>query len=169
LIRGDGEDERRVQLKSDVIGHDTTLVEIRSAFEKNPTIKNFLTENALQSSQWSADSEDLRDMVEIRSDAAVQVVLKGSNQFWIPLEYESSLKSVNRCQQKLANYYNRYDGEVVFFICKNEAVLKRMREIEMELSKEQEPKMYFALLADVLISPTRLTFQTLSGSRHTFA
>ena len=158
---------RQRQLKSSSVDHDLALVDIRQCFQKNQAVKRFYPENLLQSAHKYAGSEEFRDCVALRSDAVVELLMQGKYRFLVPIEYEASFKELERCHQKLLNYYIKYDGDVVFFICRNDAIRKRFVKIEQELSHQFKPKVYFGLLSDVQKSPTRLTFVKAKGDQYT--
>jgi hypothetical protein len=163
-----GVNDRRRQLQSDSIDHDLTLADLRERFEKNSIVQRVLLENELQSSHEHSSFDELLHLIRIRSDAAVEILVNRQDRYWIPLEYESTLKSIERCKAKLREYYLGYSGAIVFFICKDETVLSRMKVIDRELSKDSRSKMYFALVKDVLSSESKLKFETASGAIRTF-
>jgi hypothetical protein len=168
FLHGNGSEAPREQLKSDCIEHDLALVNIRIRFEENPAVRSFLTENTLQSAGESDLPNEVRPWIGLRPDAAVEVIEQDHETMFVPLEYESSLKSIDRCRNKLRDYYVLHGGSAVFFICSDENVLRRMLKVDRELSAEYRPKMYFSLLSDVLQARDTLPFQKSDGTKHAF-
>lgn len=162
FVLREGENDRRRQLTSDSIGHDLALVDIRLALARNPAVTAFVTENLLQSCQEYSEDVELEDLVSLRVDGAVQIKA-GSRRTIAPIEYEASLKSRERCRDKIEGFYANYDGSLVIFVCKDESILKRMREIDKDVCQNRPSKMYFSLLKNVIESSSKLLLQTPDG------
>ena len=150
--------DRKAQLKSDVIGHDLALVDIRNRLEKLSSVKKFYTENVILSNYELANSDEIRDLAALRTDAVAELLIQEKYRYVVPIEYEASFKSKARCAKKLRDYYLNYDGHNVLFICRDEALLKRFKEIDRVICQEFESKMYFALIADVLNESEKVIF-----------
>lgn len=161
-----GVNDRRRQLRSDCIDHDLALVDILICFKKNRATQKYIPENLLQSSHEFAESNEWKSLVELRSDAGVELLIQDQYRYLVPIEYEASLKSKERCRNKIHRYYMRHDGDAVFMICKDQSVLNRMVETELEVSRETKPKMYFSLLSDVLKNPSQMTFTQAQGDKY---
>lgn len=159
FVHQEDKNDRRLQLMSDVVEHDLALADIRIRMEALSEVKNYFTENVLQSNHDLASSKEFKPFIQLRSDAVVELILQGGKRFIVPLEYEASLKSKERCQKKLLDYYIQYEGGTALFICQSEPVLKRMVQMDREISREFKSKMYFALLADVLDVEKKMTFR----------
>lgn len=162
-VFSEGENDRRHQTRSDSLSHDIALVDIRAALEKCVEVKKVFPENVLQSHQRFSKAPIFCDCVELRSDAVVELLVQNRHSCFVPLEYEASLKSVERCEKKILNYYTRFDGEDVFFICKDKNVLRRMAEVELDLGNAFRGKMHFALLENVLSHDGKIRFQSAKG------
>ncbi len=154
----EGLNDRRLQLTSEVLAHDLTLVEIRNRLSKVSSVKRYYPENLLQSCFEFSESEDFKPFIDLRSDAVLEVSLQDKFTFIVPLEYEASLKTKERNQKKILHYYIKHDGNSVLFICKDQTTLKSLAKIDQEISQEFKPKLYFALLSDVLRASEKLTF-----------
>jgi hypothetical protein len=154
--------DRHIQLLSEIPEHDLALVDIRQALRKRMTVKNIYTENVLRSHYEYAESEEFRDLVELRSDAVIELLLQ-EHRFIVPLEYEATLKAEVRNHKKLLDYYMKHSGKAVLFICGSDTILKSLCETDQKVCQGFTPKMYFARLFDVLNSSEKLTF--LSSNR----
>ena len=71
------------------------------------------------------------------------------------------MKFFNRYENLLKKYYLKQDIGAVLYICKNEAILKRVQAIDKALSTKYTPKFYYALLEDVLCSDNKKPFTKL--------
>lgn len=160
FVREEGIELERVQLTSEVIAHDIVLVDIRHRFEKLSQLKRFYPENLLRSRTEFTRSDEFKCFTQLHTDAVAELFIQEKYRYLVPIEYEASIKSKERCQKKLFDYYVKFDGSTVFVICESEPVLKRMVEMDSELCQKFKPKMYFALLSDVINNPEKLTFTT---------
>lgn len=156
--------DRRCQLASDVVLHDLALVELRISLEKMPQVLKFYSENILQSYWEYSKMNSLRDIVELRSDAVLEILTKDENKFLVPLEYEASQKTKERWHKKFLDYYIKHEGDAVLWVCQNDSIRSGLCEIERELSKGYKPKMYFTLLQNILSSPEKITFTDFLGN-----
>lgn len=163
FVHMDGVNDERWQLRSDSPAHDLSLVDIRIALEKNSAVKDFIPENSLQSCSMYQDDPKIRDLVALRSDAVLRLLIKNEHEFVIPLEYEATLKSKERCLSKLLKFYTAYSGAAVLFICKDKTVMNRMLDVEAEIALQFKPKVGFCLLENVLKNPSELTFIKRQG------
>jgi len=159
-VRDEEVNDRRRQLKSEKINHDLALVDIRNRFMRFSGVKHYYSENALHSRFDLAGSPEFKEFLDLGSDAVVEIVRDEKNRFLVPLEYEATLKSKERCHEKLFDYYIKHDGSAVLFICADALVLNRMQNTDREICKEFKPKMYFALLSDVLNESEKVSFIT---------
>lgn len=163
FVRKEGVNDLRCQLRSDAVDHDVALVDIRGRLENLPMVNRLYTENLLQSCYDYAESDEFKDYVTLHSDALLEVNFQDEHRFLVPLEYEASLKSKDRCRSKLLDYYVKSDAQAVFFICGSKPVLDRMTEIEGEIGQEFRPKVYFSLLSNVINPAEKVTFTSIQG------
>lgn len=155
------------QLASHSIDHDLTLTELRTRFERARTTVAFYPENVLQSSEKFSKLEDFRDYVLLRSDAVAEFVVKNKFRYVIPVEYEASIKSIERCEEKMMNYYIKSEAQSVFWICKNGSIQSRLENIERSFGDKFKPKMYFALQEKVLSDSDSFTLTSIQGKQIT--
>ena len=150
------------QAKSDSIEHDLRLVDIRERLEVSREVTRYYTENALQGLYGLRHSDEYSPFVELRSDGLAKLTL-GNKKFSVPIEYEASLKSIERCSYKILAYHTRKGIDGVFFICLNETIMNRFEEIERQLAKQYGPVLHFALLRDVLDKSKDVHFRNVNG------
>lgn len=164
-VREKDVNDREFQLTSEVPFHDLILLDIRNRFESLKTVKRFYSENVLQASYKLAEDEEYKPFIELRSDAVIEVFLQDKFRYVVPIEFEASLKTKGRNQSKILDYYIKYDGDAVLLISKDETILKSLAKTDKEISQEFKPKLYFALLSDVLRPSETITFVSSNGEK----
>ena len=154
-------DEVRVELMSKSLEHDLTLVDICHELKKSPKVKRYFSENELQTWKKYQTMDDICYMVDSRSDACV--LLKFDNgEFWIPIEYESSSKSERRYREIIEDIYAQTSSPAVFYICKNDAVLRKIQKVERKYFEGKREMLYYKLIDDLKHDST-IMFKSLSG------
>ena len=144
----------RVQLKSDSIDHDLTLLEIKRRLRALENVAAVYSENLLRSGVMD-DTKELRRLRELRPDAVVKLKIQGDIHF-LPLEYEASAKYSKRNAELLAKYYTNPHVAGVVFISKTGAIEKKMRRKEAARNPQKGGKFYYCQLADVLDAEGKL-------------
>ena len=140
--------ELRIELKSDAIQHDLTLVDIRHKFCYSSKIQAYETENELQT--WNLQYKHLN------SDALVTSTL-GQSHFQIPIEYESTLKKADRYEPFVQKYYQANDFPLVLFLADSQSIINTVVKTEKQLFNWDKPKFFYRLTQDFLSDDT-LTF-----------
>ena len=157
-------DEQRVELKSDSVGHDLSLVDIRHKLLKQERVNVYLTENELQTWGYTLYNGRYSEFVDLNSDALIEVkaprgILR------IPVEYESFHKSKTRYVDFVDKYYSRDDIPIVLLIYRTNQVVNQLQEIEkerIESNNPDRPKFFYALMSHVLKTETP-KFSNCSG------
>ena len=141
--------ELRLELRSDALQHDLSLVDIRHCFKQSSQTVRYQTENEIQT--W----ED--GFRAINSDALVTSNLNG-NTIAIPIEYESSLKKADRYEPFLKKYYLAEEYPIVILIADQRGVMNTIIELEKQLFNWDKPKFFYRLKQD-LFADDALRFQ----------
>ena len=139
---------KRVQLKSDSLEHDLTLLQIKRRFKDLKMVQGFYSENLILSGVLDNILE-IKQLRELRPDAIIKVIINNKTLF-LPLEYEASSKYSRRNEKLLAKYYTSPFVPAVVFISKNESIQKRICSKEIQRSSKKSEKFYYALLENVL-------------------
>lgn len=134
------EGNQRVELKSDAIRHDLSLVDIRSRFLGQRSVAKYLTENEIQT--WHPE------LLKLNSDAIVTVEI-GSRKIEVPLEFESSRKKRSRYDQLLQQYYREHRFPLVFYVAEDQGILDCVSDVERTLFQTEEPKFFYLLKSDM--------------------
>ena len=152
---------RRVQLKSDSIDHDLTLLEIKRKFKAFEMVQGFYSENLVRSGMLD-DIPEIKSLREIHADGIVKIKIKDRILF-IPLEFEASSKYSKRNDKFLAKYYTSFQIPMVIFISKNSLIERRIFQKESQRKTKRKGKLYYCQLADVLESKGKLSFTNVNG------
>ena len=153
---------KRVQLKSDSVDHDLTVLEIKRRFKKFQNVLGFYSENLIRSGLMDNVDETLREFRELRPDAVVKLKV-GKSIYFLPLEFEASPKYSKRNAKLLAKYYTSPYVAGVVFISKTGAVEKRIRQKESAKKSGRRGKFYFCLLEEVLTARDKLPLASADG------
>ena len=97
-------DEVRVELMSNSLEHDLALVDICRYLKKSPRVLQYLSENELQTWQKYDKKDETSDIVSLQSDACILLKLD-NGEYWIPIEYEASVKSEARYKEIIQKFY----------------------------------------------------------------
>ena len=156
-------EEQRMELKSNSVEHDLSLVDIRHKLMKQEKIKTYLTENEIQTWGSTVYREDYSPFVDLRSDAIVNMqTSKGTVK--VPVEYDAHHKSKDRYTAFVDKYYNKSDVAIVFMVYEQDQIMKAIKDIEEKKITSGRPKFFYALRSDLLKSDTA-TFVNCEGDR----
>lgn len=143
-------EEKVVEIKSEVITHDLALVDIRHCFLQTSKISMYQTENQIQA--WGiVDDNQLEHefLRRTRCDAVAKIALSRGN-FWASIEYERSDKTLNHYQSIVNKYYSEYDLPLVFYICENTRIVKKIISQEKEFLCDYTPKIFYQVLHELI-------------------
>ena len=122
----DKEDDRAIKRSlSNSIEHDIILNDIRHVFEGSPQVKDYFTENTLSSAASFIEDMPQRALKEIRPDGFI-LLEKDGQIYHMAMEYEHTLKYGYRYNILFGNYYLRPEISGVFYICRDQKILKRV-------------------------------------------
>ena len=157
----------REQFQSYCPIHDLALVDIRHCFEKKQSVKNYITENILQSGVDLPDKDILVSLMENNPDAVLKMELE-KRPFIFCLEYDSSVKSLSRYEDVLKKYYYDANVEAVFFIHKEKESFNKLISLEKRIFSKRTPKFYHALLDEILSKGKKMSFVSFKNSLLSF-
>ena len=148
--------------QSDCPIHDTTLVDIRKAFESKNSIKNYYTENILQCCSEFKNDIQFQPFVELNSDGVILVDTK-IGILDLAIEFDATQKSHARYRNKFNDYYIQRKIDGVLYICANQCILNALLKTDGEVSHcyRSNAKMYFALVDDVIHSKDEMIFRNV--------
>ena len=109
LISGD-------RFRSNSVAHDLTLVDIRNILTSKKVVKEYYTDNQIQTYKDFRSEQHLIPAQELQLDALMKLKRGDLNPIWLGLEFESSAKAICRYQDKIRRYY--YSGpHFLLYIC----------------------------------------------------
>ena len=149
---------------SDCPLHDIALNDIRQSFEAKDAVQNYYTENVLQTCTGFKSDRQFRPFVELNSDAMAEVNSK-VGVLNLAIEFDTTHKSKDRYRQKVNAYYAKRGVDGVLYVCANKHILNRLLKIDKELadSYRRKPKVYLAMLGDVIGERDEMTFTNAIG------
>lgn len=153
-------DERVVELKSDSISHDVTLVDIRHRLLRAGKVIDYHTENSLQTWRENLNAE-LRPYVEARSDAAIKAEFSSGKPF-LAVEYEANRKFASRIAEVVSKYYNTDEIPAVLYICKDEEIIEHHLREERKNFSQYDARIYYKTLESFSHDQT-LAFKNRDG------
>ncbi len=163
-IRPMGENVKR-ELGSRAIRHDLDLLDIRYALKQSNRVKNYYPENLISTESLVSFDSDRFFVDDLRPDAVVEIEGKDRT-FCVALEYEYATKYHNRYKSLIARYYNNTFIPGVLYICKDEALLNYVRNIEKGIVGANTPKFYYSDFSKWSSGKSKV-FTNLRGSRIT--
>ena len=157
------DDVHREQFESNSPRHDLDLVDIRSVLFKRENIKLYISENILQSGV-ELPEKDYFSLIKHNPDAVLKVDVQGDI-FTFCLEYESSMKSMQRYENFLRKYYLDGKVEAVFFIYKDKKIFDKILSLEKKIFSHRTPKLFYCSLENVLSAEDKITFFNFQNSK----
>ncbi len=151
------------RFKSDSVNHDLHLVDIRNFFKNKQMIKEYYTENQIQT---YVDFQNLPKLVpfkELRVDALIGVQETGKQKLYIPLEYEAQSKSVTWYQTRMGKIYHSKLIPFVFYICATTQVEDKLKKAESHFVKDGPKRIFYITLEKLLKTTQSVTFLTQDG------
>lgn len=145
--------EKRIELRSDAVNHDLSLVDIRSRFLRSSAIIDYVTENEIQT--WNLFDRDERYSLfsNLNSDAIVKTQI-GGVEACIPIEYDRCSKTNLLYESFLKKYYDREEVYIVLFVAETEAIQNQLMSVERNLNMKKNPKFFYTTLQQLLSSDT---------------
>ena len=149
--------------QSDCHIHDITLVDIRKAFESKKSVQNYYTENVLQTCHGFKDNAQFQPFIELNSDGVILIDTK-IGILDLAIEFDATQKNNKRYRHKINDYYGKQNIEGVLYICANQCILNALLKLDREASHyhQSNPKMYFALLDNVIHTKDKMTFRNVN-------
>jgi len=147
----------RKKILSDSIHHDLGLVTIYKRLRHSKKVTKFIPENVLISGSDIIRSLDLWEFIKQRPDGLIETV-KQKKVFYLPLEYEASVKACSRYESKLLNYYMSSTIPAVLYVCGNESVRRAICRIEQKRCEAFRAKVFYASFKQFQSGESQLTF-----------
>lgn len=154
----------RMQLKSQAILHDLDLLDLRCRLKQLSIVEKVYSENLLLSHFELQDEEVLTSFRDFHFDGVLKI-LSQNQSYFLPLEYERSVKFASRYESYFKRIYANNAIQGLLFICKDENILKLLRSKEEQFAKEILRKVFYANLSDVLNSQNSVSFENLNREK----
>lgn len=151
----------RKELGSGKVEHDLALVDIRHIISKSEQVKQYLSENELQSFDTYYSGKTFSPFIRLRTDAVIEHRPRDIS-YWVAIEYEASKKSLGRYKELLRSYYSAVDIPAVLYICESNQIQNMIMREEKLLKPKEGFKFYYKTLEELKLDPS-LTFTRQDG------
>lgn len=155
LISGD-------RFRSNSVTHDLNLVDIRNILMRKKVVKEYYTDNQIQTYKNFRTEKHLVPAQELQLDAMLKLHKGDLNPIWVGLEFESSAKAISRYQEKIRRFY--YSGPpFLLYICEDRSIENKVKKVESIYIKDKTPKIFYLTLRELLESKESVTFTRQDG------
>jgi len=155
LISGD-------RFRSNSVAHDLTLVDIRNVLISKRVVKDYYTENQIQTYKDFRTEDHLRPFQELQLDAVIKLQKAEQPPILGGIEFESSAKAICRYQEKIRRLY--FNGPTfLLYICGDKTLENKVKRIELAFIKDKPPKIYYLTVKELLESKHDVTFTRQDG------
>lgn len=134
---------------SSSVHHDLALVDVRRQLDSRSMVLGSLTENIIQTSDCNTEVDIFDSFQSLNTDLAIYVD-NGHGKFWLPVEWEASIKKHSRLYSKLLSYYSDLEIPAVLYICKDKYIQRALQKSDKELCKDFSAKLFTCLYDDVI-------------------
>lgn len=142
--------------------HDVRMAEVAFRLSRLKSFRRLITENVLQTSM-EFTSGPFRDLVNLQSDAVLEVADSTGAKFSYAVEYELSKKAPERYAQKLSTYYKTGAISGVLYVCSDNEIVSAIARADKRVCNRRQSIVHVALESTVLQSTDRITFNRISG------
>jgi hypothetical protein len=150
------------QIKSNYREHDLALTDVRIAFQQLKECQYYLSENILKSKLLESSSAAIANIRTVNADAAALLNLKGSLT-WTSIEYERTLKSNFRYNERFKKWYANSDLKLAILISESQQIQNKLQEIERDIYPNLKRKILFATYNDLASESSTATLTTTCG------
>ncbi|MCI5072643.1 hypothetical protein MRY82_06875 [bacterium] len=151
------------QLKSDSILHDLKLIEVKQKLCSLNTVVQIESENHLHKKSIHDPSKVRSGFSRLRSDAAIHFNFGTGKIQTVPLELELSQKSKKQCHKKILDYYTLTSYPLILYIHSSPAIRNQMELSETKVTTNQNSRLYFCTLDNVLSHNGTVKFKNQKG------
>jgi hypothetical protein len=159
LLQSDPNEYIGSRCKSNSIEHDIKLVDIRKTFSRFSYVRDYWTENKIQTSLQVAEDGKLSLFKAFNFDAVLRLDNQRGNRLLCGLEFESSQKSQALYDKKLKQLYQEPFLKAVLYICLSEQIENAIKKSESILVSEGDKKLFFVQYSKFSSESHVVTFQ----------
>ncbi len=156
-------EEQRIEIKSDSVEHDLSLVDIRHRFLQRPKIKRYICENELQTWGKSHDDGIYSAFMNLNSDGLV-VAEGAENLLFLPIEFDAYHKSNSRYEQFFEKYYSSSEVTIALYVCNSKRIMTQLMKVEEQKANTVHPKFFYILKND-LFENDEFVFKNWKGQQ----
>jgi hypothetical protein len=151
------------RFKSDSVSHDLKLVNIRNIFSNLKIVKDYITENQLQTYDLSFWEDDLSSIKEMRVDAVAWIQDTGKPKLMIPVELEISTKAGSEYLNKITEIYYQRDIKFFFCICDTKETERKIKKVELDFIQDGKKKIFYTTYKNIISNSGEISFTNLDS------
>ena len=151
------------RFKSDSVSHDLKLVNIRNIFSSLRIVKDYITENQIQTYDLSFWEDDLSSLKEMRVDAIVWIQDIGKPKLMIPVELEISTKKASEYLNKITEIYYQGYIKFIFCICDTKETERKIKKVELDFIKDGKKKIFYTTYKNIISNSGEISFTNLDS------
>ena len=151
-----------IQLKSDSILHDLSLLKIKRKLKKISQVEAFYSENLIRSGLLD-DILEVKRLKDLHSDSILKVNFFEKS-LYLPLEYEASSKSPKRNQNLVNKYYTNPYTSIVLFVSKTKQIESKIRSKEQQEDNTKAGQFFYIQSQDLLYSKKDIEFFNIKNN-----
>ena len=159
-------DESELNFTSEKLGHDLTLVDLRTAFLSCPAVKSYYTENELKTWHGDGSNSKLSEMARQNSDGCVALESNGER-LYLPLELELSRQNPSKNLSRFTTYQLAGDIHTVLVVFSDQNLVQLYRKHLSKITLNKTTDFYFTSLQDITQSG-RFIFESQNGEKIDF-
>lgn len=155
----------RKELKSSNLEHDLALAKIADRLSLARSLVEIKTENEIQSIVFGDYDFEYDPFRRLNTDIYFSFLVD-EREYKVAVEFEKTQKSSYRWTKYLQNYHLEESIDIVFYVCKDKFIVKKMKQVETELAKKFSEKIFFCTLHEFYLNKELVNFTNTSG--HSF-
>lgn len=146
------------RFKTNSVTHDLQLLEIQNVLRQKKMVKEYFTENQMQTYQDFQFDEKLKPFSELHFDALIRFHDTKDGPVFIPLEFEANAKSQTLYKKRMSKIYYYKTVPAIFYVCANTQVENAIKKAESLFATNQKKKLYFITQENLMKSKESVTF-----------
>jgi hypothetical protein len=127
--------------------HDLELARIFDRISLASSLVEIKTENEIQSIVFGDYDSEYAPFRRLNTDIYFSFSHKGQ-EYKVAVEFERTKKESDRWAKYLLNYHLEDSVDLVFYICNDQTIEKRMKKIETDLAQKYSSKIFFCTLEE---------------------
>lgn len=146
--------------------HDLELARIFDRISLASSLAEIKTENEIQSIVFGDYDSNYAPFRRLNTDIYFSFSHK-ERKYKVAVEFERTKKESDRWSKYLLNYHLEDSVDLVFYICNDQTIAKRMTKIETDLADKYSSKIFFCTLEEFYTNDEFVIFKNTIGRTFT--